>query len=91
MSLIRRLNQAPQHRSKKAMVVLRGSYMPVLIQNRVNTQHYEAHLYLQASRIGVPVPTIYHTKSGQGMHATYTRTGYRPNISRKWLPNEARL
>lgn len=57
----------------------------------INTQHYGAHKLLQETPVGRVVKTTYEGKKGETMHGTYVRKGYRPNVSRKWLPAEARL
>lgn len=69
----------------------RGSGNALEHHGVINTQHYGAHKKLQEAPIGRAIPIAWETKNGKTMHGTYNRQGYRANISRKWLPAEARV
>lgn len=71
----------------------RGSDNPIsnVMGNVINTQHYGAAQLLQKLDAGQTVATTWESKRGNHLESSYVRQGWRPNVSRKWLPKDARI
>lgn len=59
---------------------------PLSVNGVVNNDHPEAYKALQSAPVGRVIRICCQTKKGAWHTFMYMRQGYRPNISRKWLP-----